>query len=248
MIPMAGPCDRDGDLAGSERRRRAAGTLTVRDRISAEGASVVALKSNTKATRADWLAVAREVLVSDGVDQVKILSLGERLGVSRSSFYWYFSSRKSLLDALLDGWEQANTQAIVAATAAPADTITGAVCNLFRCFLDARLFDPQLDFAIREWSRRSARVRRIVDQADEARLAAIAGMFERQGYAGTDAEVRARTLYYMQLGYYALELHEPLEKRLSLVPAYLETFTGKKARPKEIAALVAYARANAGPA
>ena len=216
--------------------------------MSAAGASVVALKSNAKVTRADWLALAMEVLISDGVDQVKVLSLGERLGVSRSSFYWYFSSRKNLLDALLDGWEQTNTKAIVAATAAPADTITGAVCNLFRCFLDTRLFDPQLDFAIREWSRRSARVRRIVDQADEARLTAIIGMFARHGYAGTDAEVRARTLYYMQLGYYALKLHEPLEKRLSLVPAYLKSFTGKKARPQEIAALVAYARANAGRA
>jgi AcrR family transcriptional regulator len=37
------------------------------------------------------------------------VALGARLGVSRSSFYWYFESRQDLLDALLDAWEVRNT-------------------------------------------------------------------------------------------------------------------------------------------
>ena len=59
------------------------------------------LVGNIKVTRQDWLNVAMDVLVSDGVEQVKVLTLGERLGVSRSSFYWYFKSRQELLTALL---------------------------------------------------------------------------------------------------------------------------------------------------
>jgi AcrR family transcriptional regulator len=52
---------------------------------------------NVKVTREDWLRVAMDLLVSDGVSEVKVLTIGERLGVSRSSFYWYFKSRKDLL-------------------------------------------------------------------------------------------------------------------------------------------------------
>ena len=59
---------------------------------------------NVKVTREDWLTVAMDVLLSDGVEQVKVLTLGDRLSVSRSSFYWYFKSRQHLLDALLDQW------------------------------------------------------------------------------------------------------------------------------------------------
>ena len=213
--------------------------------MAAVDGKVVALKGNVKVTRDDWVKLALDVLISDGVDQIKILGLSERLGVSRSSFYWYFKSRKELLAALLEIWEQTNTRALVMATREPAETITGAVCNLFRCFVDPALFDPQLDFAIRDWSRRSGSIRRVLDQTDDTRLSAIARMFERHGYARADAEVRSRILYYMQIGYYALELHEPLEKRLSFLPGYLEGFTGKKGRPEEMAALVAYATSKA---
>ena len=58
------------------------------------------LSSQIKATRADWLNTARDVLVSKGVAEVKVLMLSRRLKVSRSSFYWYFTNRQDLLDHL----------------------------------------------------------------------------------------------------------------------------------------------------
>ena len=63
------------------------------------------LTGNVKGTRADWLNVAMDVLISHGVEQVKVLALAERMGVSRSSFYWYFKSRQDLLDALTDAYD-----------------------------------------------------------------------------------------------------------------------------------------------
>ena len=207
------------------------------------GATAVSLRGKLRVTRADWIMVANDVLVSQGIDQVKILALSERLQVSRSSFYGYFKSRQALLDALLDAWREANTRSIVDACAAPADTITGSVCNLFHCFVDGALFDPQLDFAIRDWSRRSGRVRRVVDDADVERLTAVATMFKRHGYAPEDAEIRARILYYMQIGYYALELSEPLEQRLAALRGYLVGFTGREPSDDEVTAFAQQARA-----
>jgi AcrR family transcriptional regulator len=65
--------------------------------------------SNIKASRDDWLDVALSVLAVEGVDHVTVLNLSERLGVSRSSFYWYFKNRDELLGALLDRWDELNT-------------------------------------------------------------------------------------------------------------------------------------------
>ena len=57
--------------------------------------------------------------------------------------------------------------------------------------------------------------------------------------------VRARVLYYMQIGYYALDLREPIEARLALTPHYLEAFTGVAPSEAEVAAFRAYATRHA---
>jgi AcrR family transcriptional regulator len=193
--------------------------------------------------RSAWLDAAMAILVARGVEKVKVLTLSERLGVSRSSFYWHFKDRQALLGELLDAWEAKNTAGIVGRCAAPAETITGAICNLFHCFVDRELFDHRLDFAVREWARRSADAKARVDRADAARVDAIRRMFERYGYAGEDAAVRARVVYLVQIGYYALGVAEDIERRLEAVPHYLETFTGRPGRPEEIAELAAFSRA-----
>ena len=200
------------------------------------------LIGNIKVTRQDWLNAALAVLKSGGVEAVKVAELAAQLQVSRSSFYWYFKNRTDLLDALLAHWEATNTAALVAQAHAPAQTITKACCNIFRCNIDTRLFDPQLDFAIRDWARRSAKVRAVLESSDAARVAALTQMFARHGYPDQNAKARARVLYYMQLGYEDARLGETLEERLQLVPDYLLSFTGRAALPEEIAAFNAYAR------
>ncbi|MEO1538533.1 MAG: TetR/AcrR family transcriptional regulator [Pseudomonadota bacterium] len=185
--------------------------------------------SHTKATRNDWLTAARDRLVSAGVGDVKILTLAQHLGVARSSFYWYFADRADLLDALLADWEARNTRCIVEKCEQPAKSISEALCNFFACFVDPQLFDHGLDFAIREWSRRDTELRQRVDAADTARIASVTAMFVNHGYETQDADARARILYFMQLGYHALEVNEPMDIRMSRIEGYLLGFTGRPA-------------------
>lgn len=200
------------------------------------------LPGNVKVTRQDWLNVALDFLVSDGVAEVKVLTIGNRLGVSRSSFYWYFKSRKDLLNQLLAEWERTNTGILVRHSEIEARTITEAVCNFFRCVVDPNGFNHQLDFAVREWARRDGAVRRIIDRSDTARHRALARMFERFGYAPDEADIRARVLYYQQIGYYALELAETLVERLTRVEGYLYCFTGVRPSREEVENFCAFAR------
>ena len=197
-------------------------------------------------TRDDWLALALALLAHRGVGAVTALDLSQRLGVSRSSFYWHFRSRDRLLDTLLQRWDDLNTRSIVQQAEAPAETIVEAVLNVFRCWVDAALFSPRLDLAVREWARRSEPVRLRLDRSDNARMTAIEAMFRRHGYPPDDALVRARVLYTMQVGYYALEIREPIEARLALAPHYLKTFTGVAPSEGELAAFRGYVLQHAG--
>jgi AcrR family transcriptional regulator len=200
-----------------------------------------AQSGNVKATRDDWLDLALSALAVEGVAHVTVLNLSERLGVSRSSFYWYFKNRAELLDALLDRWDRLNTRSIVSQADESAATVNEAVCNVFRCWVNPGIFSPRLDFAVREWARRSADVRKALDRSDRVRTEALKAMFVRFGYEDEDALVRARVLYYMQIGYYALDLEEPIELRLNLTPHYLKAFTGAAPSEAEVDAFRAYA-------
>ncbi len=199
--------------------------------------------SNMRVTREDWLNVALDVLISDGVERVKVLSLRKKLCVSRSSFYWYFKSRQQLLDALLDFWQNTNTAALIKQANIQTARITEAVCNVFKCTIDPDLFDTSLDFAIRDWARRSGKVRRILDQSDETRLKALTQMYSRFGYEPVESETRARVLYYMQIGYNEADLNEPMSRRMQLVSSYLKCFTGIEANQEEVDSLIDYAKA-----
>ena len=143
----------------------------------------------------------------------------------------------------MEYWEATNTAALVAEAQSPAKTITEACCNVFRCAINPTLFNVELDFAVRDWARRSGKVRRILDRSDETRLAALTGMFERFGYDPTEAMTRARVLYFMQLGYNSADLGETLEYRLSMVPSYLYCFTGRRPTESELDTFADYARA-----
>ncbi len=192
------------------------------------------LPGNTKVTRQDWLDAATQILLTDGVERVKILTLANLLNVSRSSFYWYFESREALLTALLDHWIGTNTAALVAHAATQQPTITAAVANVFICFIDERQFNNRLDFAVRDWARRDPSVREVLAQSDEQRLTALAAMFGAHGYTPEDARIRARVLYYMQIGYIDADLQETTQERLEQVAHYIFAFTGQHATQAEL--------------
>ena len=196
---------------------------------------------NIKVTRTDWLDLALSTLKRDGVEGVKVQVLGGALGVSRSSFYWYFKSRQDLLDALLDHWQATNTAALIEMAESPAATITEAVGNVFRCAINPSLFDTRLDFAVRDWARRSDTVREVLKKSDEKRLSALQSMFKRFDYPELEAIARARILYYMQIGYDDAQLNEPMDERNKLMAAYLVGFTGRQPSQAEVAELHAYA-------
>jgi AcrR family transcriptional regulator len=187
-----------------------------------------------KGSREAWLDAAFELLLDSGVESVRILPLAKRLKVSRTSFYWFFKDREALLDALIERWREKNTQGLVRQTEAYAESITEAILNVFDCWLDPKLFDSPLEFAMRSWALQSEAVAREIDAADEARIEALTRMFERFGYAPLAANVRGRTIYLTQIGYISMKTQEALEVRMRRIPAYVEIFTGQAPQPREL--------------
>ncbi len=186
-----------------------------------------------------WLDAAYDLLVEGGVEAVKVMPLAERLGLSRTSFYWHFPDREALLAGLVERWRAKNTGNLVARCEAPATTIAEATLNLFDCWYDDDLFDSRLEFAMRTWSLTDPAVAAAMGEADATRVAAITRLFRRFGYGEAEADTRARTLYLTQVGYIALRSDESHAIRMARNPAYVLTFSGVAPTAAEIAAFEA---------
>ena len=173
-----------------------------------------------------WIGAAYRALIAGGVDAVKLGPLAAGLGLSRTSFYGHFASHQALLDALLSRWAAQNTGTLTARSQAWAETLPEAVLNLFDCWIDQALFDAALDMAVRAWGLQDAAVKAAVAGADRDRIAAIAAMFARFGVEPEEAHVRACTLYFTQLGYFAAGVAEDLPTRVARMPHYVKAFCG----------------------
>ncbi|OYW56163.1 MAG: TetR family transcriptional regulator [Rhodobacterales bacterium 32-66-7] len=182
-----------------------------------------------------WLDAAYALLVEGGVEAVKILPLAARLGVSRTSFYWHFQDREALLARLIDRWQAQNTGSLLARCHAPADTIAEAMLNLIDCWVEPRLFDSRLEFAMRTWAQSDPAVADALAKADSQRIEALTALFLRFGYDPTEADTRARTLYLTQIGYIALKSDESFQVRMGRIPAYVLVFCGQSPTMAEVA-------------
>ncbi|SEK00424.1 transcriptional regulator, TetR family [Sphingobium sp. AP50] len=176
-------------------------------------------------TTQDWLNLARETLIRDGVEAVKIDRLAKASGVTRGGFYWRFKSRHDLLEQLLDDWRSCNTVPFVSALSG-AGTPAQRYRALMQLWIEEREFRPDYDTAVRNWAATSSVVADVVQTVDSVRVDALRRLFKEAGYDGNEALVRARITYYHQVGYYTLGVRQSAERRRQLSPIYYQILTG----------------------
>ncbi|CAB3655896.1 TetR/AcrR family transcriptional regulator [Paraburkholderia rhynchosiae] len=181
-----------------------------------------------------WLEAAYECLLEGGVDSVRVLTLGKKLNLSRTSFYWFFKDRNELLGALLDKWKQKNTGNWIERTEAYAESVAEAILNVFDCWFDDAIFDSRFEAAIRSWAQQSPEIARKLAEDDAARITALTALFTRFNYDPKAADVRARTAYFVQVGYVSTHQSEEMSVRMMRIPEYVEVFTGRRAKKNEL--------------
>ncbi len=181
-----------------------------------------------------WLNAAYEVLISEGIDAVKVMSLAKQLNLTRTSFYWYFEDIAALHMEILTRWENQNTRNLVNRCNQDAPDICEALFNLMDCWLDSTLFDAPLDLAIRNWSRVNTDLQQKVSDADFRRTEAVTAMFARYGYTAEQAAVRGLTVIYTQIGYFSMRVKESKAERLARVPHYVELFAGVRPTDEDV--------------
>lgn len=181
---------------------------------------------SSRLSRADWLVAARDALISEGNNGVKVERLAKRLNVTRGGFYWHFRNRGDLLDSLLKSWEQETSVLFEHALQGNHADGIGEFLAMCRSWVEEDVYNPAYDSAVRDWARVSKHVAKAVKRVDRKRIDIIKRIFLDIGYPEEKAFIRARITYFHQVGYYTLGVGETRAQRRRLLPLYVEALTG----------------------
>ena len=168
---------------------------------------------NARISRDDWITGGLEVLAAEGIEWVRVEPMAKRLGVTKGSFYWHFTDRAALHDAMLDTWRETATRAIIARVERTAATPRDKLRRLIKLTTTSSA-GARLDIAVRSWANHDDRVTDAVAEIDRQRMDYIAGLLVSVGIEQATAMVRAQILYLTLIGsYFSLRRGQKLPKR-----------------------------------
>ena len=179
-------------------------------------------RKTERLSREDWIRGALELLRPAGVEGVKIVPLAERLGVTSGSFYWHFTNRRDLHDALLDYWERAMTDAAIEAAKRFEGPPEERIWQLMQQVMVTGL--ARFDLAIWQWAQSDAAAQTVFKRTVKKRFAFATWMFLEAGFNKTQAEARGRLMVAYMMGESTLIPDSP-RKRKRLLRLKFEILT-----------------------
>jgi AcrR family transcriptional regulator len=147
--------------------------------------------------RDDWPRAAVRAFRRGGVDAVHVEALARELGVTKGSFYWHFTDRGELLDALLRLWED-ETELLIEA-AMQRDEPLERVLRFFELVARGRGQLPDTEYFA--WARRDGRVAARTTATEERRVRFIRDQLRAAGLDEAAAARHAEAGYLATLGW-----------------------------------------------
>jgi AcrR family transcriptional regulator len=155
--------------------------------------------ANVRTPRGAWVDAALQALAAGGPEAVRVEALATSLGVSKGGFYWHFADRQALLEEMLDSWEKAVVEDVIAdVESQPADP-RGKLQQLFEL---AQSVDFVVELAVRDWSRRDGEVAERVRRIDGQRMEYLRSLFRQLDIDEDDVEVRSMLVMSLFVGSY----------------------------------------------
>jgi AcrR family transcriptional regulator len=158
--------------------------------------------ANVRTPRRAWVDAALKALAAGGPDAVRIEPLAACLGVSKGGFYWHFANRQALLQEMLDTWEKAVVEDVIARVESqPADP-RAKLQQLFELASELASSPDGLavELALRDWSRRDSEVAERVRRVDNRRMEYMRSLFGQFCVDENDVEVRCMLVFSLFIG------------------------------------------------
>ena len=153
--------------------------------------------ANARTPRGAWVEAALTALAAGGPEGVRVEALAAALGVTKGGFYWHFADRGALLEEVLDSWEKAGTDEVIARIEGGTGDPRAKLAELFELAPTANF---AVELAVRDWSRRDEAVAARLRRIDERRMAFLRALFGEISACDDDADARTMLAYSLLIG------------------------------------------------
>jgi AcrR family transcriptional regulator len=162
------------------------------------------LKRNERVTLSaeDWEREALELIAEQGVPALAVEPLARRMGITKGSFYWHFSSRESLLDQALSRWEEHDSRNLNKALGEidhPRDRLESFFRRVGKEKLTHEVYSELCAAA------GHPQVKPVLERVAERRMKHLSVAFEELGMDPAMARSQARLTYSVYLGFLQLQ-------------------------------------------
>lgn len=143
-----------------------------------------------RTSKEEWLHVALETIDKEGIEALRIDRISKKLGVSRSSFYWYFKDRDDLRNQIIDLWVYESTS--IGTSSPRLRNLSPKEClkEIMLMILEQDL--GRYDIAMIHWAKTDPKIALRVKKTYKLRMKFIGDMFRELGFKGVDLEMRTR--------------------------------------------------------
>lgn len=179
----------------------------------------------------DWINAATQTLKAEGVGNVKIDPLAKKLGVTRGSFYWHFTKREALLDAVLVHWQSTTTLNVIEELEQGQRSAKERLEKLMSLAFSVHPDSMAVEHAIRAWSLNDDKVKAVVVRVDTQRIEYLKKLILALGWSIEEAQQHAYLVYYCRVGLYAQALVPDLAERLKTMKGLFANCLPANQRP-----------------
>lgn len=156
----------------------------------------------TTLSAADWEREALDLIAEQGIQALAIEPLARRMGITKGSFYWHFSSRESLFEQALIRWEEHDSRNLNVSLGEfdkPRDRLISFFRRVGREKLTHEVFSELCAAA------GHPQVEPVLERVAERRMKYLATAFEELGMEAGLARNQARLTYSVYLGFLQLQ-------------------------------------------
>ena len=170
----------------------------------------IKLKFKFRNAELPWLEAGMQMLADSGNANLRIGSLSERVGISRTSFYHIFGSIPNFQLRLCEYWEYKSTVSLfnsLKGLDAPRARLIELVKGIKRDKLEGEVWTR-----LKQIGRNHPEIQKRLKGTESLRLRTVGNMIESLGYSEEDAKRKARVFMYYYFGRIMLEWSEGDDK------------------------------------
>lgn len=156
-----------------------------------------AMDGKDKLGRQGWVEAGLALLAERGIAAVGVEPLAARLGVTKGSFYWHFSHRADLLEALREEWQARSTETFIMRVDGSGGTPAERLHHLLQFTAEA---PKPLERAVRAWAALDPDTAGRVAAVDARRTAFVVGLLVGIGHPPEVAQALARLVVCFVVG------------------------------------------------